>query len=148
MNVGSTFGKTTFSMGHSRKVWRSIVNVFPGGGTITNFADFVSAGSVPCGSAVKFDDEAKTITVIKPEEILACVTMSSDGKTVESVDAAAVAALGINGFLQEQIDVDSSTYAATGTVVYEGEIYKYMFKKGIVAALEYLPTTPKITWVN
>lgn len=133
MNTGSSFGKKTMQMGHARKVWRSITNVFPGGGTITNLADFKAAGCIPCGSPVKFDDEAKTIEVITD----AAITAAADVKT-----------LGINGYLQEQVDVDETTQVATGTVVYEGEIYKYMFKKAIVEKLEYLATTPKITWVN
>lgn len=130
---GNTFDRKTFSYGHSTKVWREIRHRFPAGGTISNVADFVSAGKIPAGSPVKFDASAKTIKVYKDSDI----TGASDMTT-----------LGINGYLQEDAFITDASTIATGTVIYAGEIYEYMFPTAVVAKLKTLTSVPQIVWVQ
>lgn len=130
--IGNTFDKKSFEYGHARKVWRSISSVYPGGGVIQNVSDFSEKGKIPSGSPVKFDPKTKQITVIKDDAIKG---------------AEAVAALGINGYLQEDVYITSEKTVATGTVVYAGEIYEYMFEDDVVNKLK-LANVPMVVWVR
>lgn len=132
--IGNTFDKKSFEYGHARKVWRSISSVYPGGGVIQNVSDFSEKGKIPSGSPVKFDMKTHQITVIKDDEI-------------KAAEAEAVAALGINGYLQEDVYITSKDTVATGTVVYAGEIYEYMFEDEVVKKLK-LANVPMIVWVQ
>lgn len=140
--IGNTFDKKSFKYGHARKVWRSISSVYPGGGVIQNVSDFSEKGKIPSGSPVKFDPKTKQITVILDSAIKAAVEVP-ETKT----EAEAVAELGINGYLQEDVYITSEKTVATGTVVYAGEIYEYMFEDEVVKKLK-LANVPMIVWVQ
>ena len=119
--TGNTFDTQSFTMGHSRKVWRRIDEQLPGGHLIKNVADFVSAGLIRSGMAVVKDTtsgaDEKDIKVLTWAQIKAAVT----GETPAGIDS-----LGIIGFLQEDAPVLSAQTIATGTVIVKGEIYDYM----------------------
>ena len=72
------------------------------------------------------------------------VSNISDWVAVESD----ITTLGINGYLQEDILVASGNTKASGTVVYAGEIYQYMFDEEVVAILQKITTLPQIVWVQ
>ena len=55
--------------------------------------------------------------------------------------------LGINGYLQEDVLVKDAQTIGTGTVVYAGEIYEYMFDDDVVAKLKTLQSVPQVVWV-
>lgn len=129
---GNTFDKTSFGVGHSRKVWREIQHRYPGGGVISNVSDWVDAGVIPSGRPVKFDMSAKTMVVYTDAQI---------------TEAADISTLGINGYLQEDAYLTDANTIATGTCVYEGEIYEYMFDEAVVTALKGL-ALPEIHWVQ
>ena len=59
-----------------------------------------------------------------------------------------ITTLGINGYLQEDVLVASENTKASGTVVYAGEIYQYMFDEKVVAILQKITTLPQIVWVQ
>lgn len=99
-------------------------------------------GKIPSGSPVKFDPKTKQITVILDSAIKAAVEVP-ETKT----EAEAVAELGINGYLQEDVYITSEETVATGTVVYAGEIYEYMFEDEVVKKLK-LANVPMIVWVQ
>lgn len=129
--MGNTFDVNTVKYGHARKVWREIRHRYPGGGMVSNISDWVAVGKIPAGTAVKFDLSGKTFKAYTDEQI----------KAAES-------ALGINGYLQEDILVASGNTKASGTVVYAGEIYQYMFDEEVVAILQKITTLPQIVWVQ
>lgn len=131
--IGNTFDKKSFEYGHARKVWRSISGVYPGGGVIENVSDFSGKDKIPSGSPVKFDMKTRRITVIKDEDIKAA-------EPAASLDI-------INGYLQEDVYITSGDTKATGTVVYAGEIYEYMFEDEVVEKLK-LANVPMIVWVR
>lgn len=134
--TGNTYDKKTVSYGHARKVWRSIRHVYPAGGMIQNVSDFKTSKKIPAGSPVKFDMSTKKITVIL------------DSAITGAEDADGVNALGINGFLQEDVPVTDENTKASGTVVYAGELYEYMFASGVPAKLKLLTSVPQIVWVQ
>lgn len=139
---GNTFGKQTVGHKHARKVWREVRQQYPAGGTITNITDFASTKVIPAGSFVKYDMSAKTIEVITEAKITACISSGN-------VDAAKVAALGVNGYLYNDAYLLDGVTVATGTVVYEGELYKYMLSENAqkVAAQVQLTTVPQVVLV-
>lgn len=141
--IGNTFDKKSFEYGHARKVWRSISKVYPGGGMIQNVSAFAEAKKIPSGSPVKFDAKTHQITVITDAEIKATVEVP-ETKT----EAEAVAELGINGYLQEDVYITDSSTVASGTVVYAGEIYEYMFDDEVVKKLKLVTTVPMVVWVR
>lgn len=104
---GTTFGKKAWSVKPGQRVWREIRHRFPAGGTISNLADWKSAGIIPSGTPCEFDNTTYAIKALT----------AAQAKTATKV----------SGFLQEDIVVDADTAAATGTVIYAGEIYEYMF---------------------
>ena len=131
---GNTFDVNTVKYGHARKVWREIRHRYPGGGMVSNISDWVAVGKIPAGTAVKFDLSGKTFTAYTDAQI----------KAAESD----ITTLGINGYLQEDILVASGNTKASGTVVYAGEIYQYMFDEEVVAILQKITTLPQIVWVQ
>lgn len=132
--MGNTFDVNTVKYGHARKVWREIRHRYPGGGMVNNISDWTSAGKIPAGTAVKFDLSDKTLKAYTDAQI----------KEAESN----ITTLGINGYLQEDILVASGNTKASGTVVYAGEIYRYMFNEEVVAILQKITTLPQIVWVQ
>lgn len=131
--MGNTFDVNTVKYGHARKVWREIRHRYPGGGMVSNILDWTSAGKIPAGTAVAFDLSDMTFKAYTDEQI----------KT-----AADITTLGINGYLQEDVLVASGNTKASGTVVYAGEIYQYMFDEKVVAILQKITTLPQIVWVQ
>ena len=123
--MGNTFDVNTVKYGHARKVWREIRHRYPGGGMVSNISDWVAVGKIPAG---------KTFTAYTDAQI----------KAAESD----ITTLGINGYLQEDILVASGNTKASGTVVYAGEIYQYMFDEEVVAILQKITTLPQIVWVQ
>ena len=117
--IGNSFDVKSVKYGHARKVWREITDIYPAGGVISNIADWVEVGKIPAGTPVKYDISNKKIEALTDTDIA----------------AGDVATLGINGFLQEDIVVASSSTVGTGTVVYGGEIYGYMFADATLTAL-------------
>ena len=133
-NNGNTFDVNTVKYGHARKVWREIRHRYPGGGMVSNISDWTSAGKIPAGTAVKFDLSNKTLKAYTDEQIKAAT--------------ADITTLGINGYLQEDILVTSENTKASGTVVYAGELYQYMFDEEVIAILQKITTLPQIVWVQ
>lgn len=131
--MGNTFDRDSLKYGHARKVWREIRHRYPAGGTIKNIPDFVAMGKVPGGTPVKYDASTNEITAITDAQI----------KTAEDVTT-----LGINGYLQEDARIKDANTIATGTVIYAGEIYEYMFDAKVAAKLKALATLPQIVWVQ
>lgn len=129
---GNTYDVTTVTYGHAKKVWREIRHRFPAGGTISNVSDWATAGIIPSGTPVKYDASAKTIECYTDADI----TGASD-----------LTALGINGFLQEDVKVASASTVASGTAVYAGEIYEYAFASAVATKLKTLTTVPQIVFV-
>ena len=121
--MGNTFDVNTVKYGHARKVWREIRHRYPGGGMVSNISDWVAVGKIPAGTAVKFDLSGKTFTAYTDAQIKAAesdiTTLVASGKT-----------------------------KASGTVVYAGEIYQYMFDEEVVAILQKITTLPQIVWVQ
>lgn len=130
--MGNTFDVNTVKYGHARKVWREIRHRYPGGGMVSNISDWISAGKIPAGTAVNFDLSGK-IKAYTDEQIKDTTTD--------------IATLGINGYLQEDILVTSKDTTASGTVVYAGELYRYMFDEKVIAILQKITTLPQIVWV-
>lgn len=90
-------------------------------------------GKVPGGTPVKYDASTNEITAITDAQI----------KAAEDVTT-----LGINGYLQEDARIKDANTIATGTVIYAGEIYEYMFDAEVAAKLKALATLPQIVWVQ
>ena len=102
---------------------------------VSNISDWVAVGKIPAGTAVKFDLSGKTFTAYTDAQI----------KAAESD----ITTLGINGYLQEDILCEPvANIKASGTVVYAGEIYQYMFDEEVVAILQKITTLPQIVWVQ
>lgn len=110
---GNTFDKTSAKYGHARKVWREIRHQYPGGGRITNVAAWVSKGVVPAGTPVTFDMANKTV--------VALTAVSADTQ--------------VDGYTQEDARILDANTVATATVIYDGELYKYMYEPADVAIL-------------
>ena len=117
--TGNTFDSQSVSLTHSRKVWRRIEEQLPGGFMIKNVADFASAGLIRSGMAVVKDTasgaDEKDIKVLTWAQLKTAI--SGEG----GIDS-----LGIIGFLQEDVPVQSANTIATGNVIVKGEIYGYM----------------------
>ena len=115
---GNSFDSQSFSLGHSRKVWRRIEEQLPGGFMIKNVSDFVSDGLIRGGMAVVYDTtpgaDAKDIKVLTWAQLKSAIS----GSGIDS--------LNIIGFLQEDVRILSASTIATGNVIVKGEIYGYM----------------------
>lgn len=129
---GNTYDVTEVNFGHAKKVWREIRHRFPAGGIVSNVADWTSKGIIPSGTPVKWDAENKTIECFTDEDV---------------TGAADLTALGINGFLQEDIKVTSENTVASGTAVYAGELYEYAFDSAVATKLKTLTTVPQVVFV-
>lgn len=116
--TGNTFDRKTVSVGHARKVWRRIEEQLPGGFLVSNVADFVADGNIPCGSALVVDTAKKTAKVLKPAEV-----------TGEAVAT-------INGFSDRDIPIESASTIATVNAVVKGEIYGYMLTDAAATAIK------------
>lgn len=130
---GNTFDVKTTKYGHSTKVWREIRHRYPAGGTIENVSDWVSVGKIPAGTPVKYDMNAKTLKAYTDQQIK---------------DASEISTLGINAYLQEDAFISSESTIATGTAVYAGELYDYIFDADVLTKLQSITTTQQIVWVH
>ena len=130
---GNTFDVKTVKYGHSTKVWREIRHRYPAGGTIENVSDWVSVGKIPAGTPVKYDKNAKTLKAYTDQQIKGASDIST---------------LGINAYLQEDAFITSGSTIATGTAVYAGELYDYMFDAEVLTKLQNITTTQQIVWVH
>lgn len=127
--TGTTFGSKKWSVGQGQRVWREIRHRYPSGGTIQNLDTWKALGIIPSGTPCKFDQSNKTIIAYTNAEIKAAEDLT------------------IDGFLQEDIVVGDGVTVATGTVIYAGEIYEYMFEADVVAKVK--PVAPaEIHFVN
>lgn len=126
--IGNTYDSRTKTWKPARKVWRSIESAYPAGGTISNVADWVDAGIIPAGTPAIYDGKEKTIKALTDAQVTTDAT-------------------GVNGYLQEDIVITNAETIGTGTVIYAGEIYEYMFDEAVATALKALTTTPQIVWV-
>lgn len=136
--IGNTYDKQSFSVGHARKVWRTIRHVYPGGGKVENIADWKDKGVIPSGRPCKFDPKAKTLKVYTAAQVKAS---AGTGEGATATD------LGINGYIQEDVRILNGDTVGTATVVYNGELYEFMFDKDEVEILKANTATPQITWV-
>lgn len=107
MGSFNTFGKTSKSYGQGKNIWHEIKGAYPVGGTIANLSAYKIGDVIPAGSMCALDQAAHTITIVK----------ASDSDQLANV----------NGLLQNDIYVDEAVKgengAATGNVVFAGEIY-------------------------
>lgn len=131
-NIGNTYDVQTFSVGHARKVWREIRKQYPGGGTVENIADWTEKGVIPSGRPCKFDTKEKTLKVY----------------TTEQVTASTATDLGINGYIQEDVRILNGKTIGSATVIYDGELYEYMFSEAEATILKANTATPMIVWVQ
>lgn len=117
-SIGNSFsaGSHAVTKGAVR-VWREIRHQFPAGGTITNFSDFSALGKVPAGTPVTFNMATKQITALTDAAVKA-------GDVV------------VDGFTQEDAYLDANTSVATATVIYDGELYAYMYEADVLAKLK------------
>lgn len=130
---GNIFDVKTVKYGHSTKVWREIRHRYPAGGTIENVSDWVSVGKIPAGTPVKYDMNAKTLKAYTDQQIKGASDIST---------------LGINAYLQDDAFITSGSTIATGTAVYAGELYDYMFDAEVLSKLQSITTTQQIVWVH
>lgn len=135
LQIGNTFNHETLSFGHARKVWRRIDEQLPGGYVITNVSSFTSAGIIPAGSPVAYatsgTPDIRDIVAIKWSAVKTAAQTTSSEQGATDADnaaaaAAAVEALNIIGFLQEDVVIKDSSTFATGNVIVKGELYGYM----------------------
>lgn len=137
-NIGNTFESGSLHYGHARKVWREIRAQYPAGGKVSNLSDWTSAGKIPAGTPCTIDQVNKTVV---------CHT-NSQITTAASANPSTLPNLLINGFTQEDIDVNSNTSAATATVIYDGEIYDYMIDSTVLTALKTLGQIMQVVYVH
>ncbi len=131
--LGNTFDNVSSKYGHARKVWREVRQVYPAGGTVSNVADWSAAGVIPAGTAVKYDVTNKTMECYTKADITGAEDMST---------------LAINGYLKNDIRIESESTVASGTVVYEGELYINLIDDEIAAKLKTVTTTPMVVFVE
>ena len=108
MGSFNSFGSTSKTYGAGKNIWHEISGTYPVGGTISNLSDFTSGTVIPSGSMCKYDAVNATIKILTAAD---ATTTPTD----------------VNGLLKEDIYVDDAVKgtngAATGCVVYAGEIY-------------------------
>ena len=108
MGSFNTFGSTSKTYGSGKNIWHEIKGAYPVGGTISNLSDFAVGSVIPAGSMCKYDAVNATIKILTNTEA-----------TATPAD--------VNGLLRDDIYVDEAVKgtngAATGSVVYSGEIY-------------------------
>lgn len=123
MGSFNTFGKTSTTYGSGKNIWHEIKGVYPVGGTIT-LTNYNVGDVIPAGSMCILNQATHAITIVA----------AADTNSLANV----------NGLLQNDIYVDeaakSTLGAATGSVVFAGEIYIDRLAEGIpAAALAVLP---------
>lgn len=137
MSIGNTFQNGSVAVpGKARKVWREIRHQWPAGGKVVNVSAWYG-GIIPAGTPCKYDGAAKEVTCYTDDAI---------------TGASSIATLGINGYTQEDIDCRainaSAPGIATATVIYDGEIYDFMFDSAVLAKLKTVTTCPQVIFVH
>lgn len=134
MGSFNSFGSTSKTYGSGKNVWHEISGAYPVGGTITNLSDFASGSVIPSGSMCVYDPVAATIKIA----------------TAAAITAGTVTAASVNGLLKEDIYVDDAVKgtngAATGCVVYAGELYVNRCSETIPSAV--LAVLPQIVTIK
>lgn len=133
---GNTFASGNMNFSHAKRVWLEVLEVYNGGGVINNASDFVKdgVGVVPAGTPVKLEDGK--------------ITAYTDAKIQACADAAAVVALGINGYLQNDVHYRATGEIGTGTVVFHGKMDANMIASATLAKLKLNTTTPMVVFVG
>lgn len=141
--MGNTFGSQSVGVGHARKVWREVKDQFPAGGVVANLSDWLESGKgkIPAGTFCKWYDDAANNGGKK----VVCYTKA---QITGTADAAALAALGINGATLYDIDIEAGDTVASATVVYAGEIYSYMVDADVLAKVKDLAALSEIKFVS
>lgn len=141
--MGNTFGSRTVSAGHARKVWREVKDQFPAGGVVENLSDWLTGGvgKIPAGTFCKWYDDAANDGGKK----VVCYTAAQIKATA---DAAALAALGINGATLYDIDIENGETVGSATVIYAGEYYSYMVDADVLAKVKDIPALCEIKFVS
>lgn len=146
LQTGNTFDNQSFSVGHSRKVWRETRRQWPAGGRVTNVSDWVSKGKIPAGTPCKYGEnatsKAKEVKCYTDAQVKAAVTKQG------STEAPGIDSLGINGYTDRDIPITSANTLATATAIREGDIYEYMFDAEVATALKANTLCPGVTFVN
>lgn len=121
-NIGSTFNKQTFTYGGGQRVWRETRLVYPAGGRMTTasikaiLGSSAKEGVIKAGTPVTYNSKTKTITLLTSANLAA-----SDKPVVDGFIKDDIAIVGLDA-----VPTDSNLFASA-TVVYDGEIYEYMF---------------------
>lgn len=139
--TGNTFDTQSFSAGHARKVWRRIEEQLPGGFRIKNVSDFVTAGLIRSGMAIVKDTTSGADE--KDVKVLTWAQMKT-GAAAEG----GLYSLGIIGFLQEDVPVQSANTFATANVIVKGEIYDYMLGDSLADAATIAAAVKAMTQKN
>lgn len=145
LQTGNTFDSQSFSVGHSRKVWREIRRQWPAGGRVNNVSDWVTAGKIPAGTPCKYivtSTGAKEVKCYTDAQVKAAVTKQG------STEAPGIDSLGINGYTDRDIPVASENTKATANAVREGDIYEYMFDTDVATTLKANTKCPGVVFVN
>lgn len=137
MSIGNTFQAGSVAVpGKARKVWREIRHQYPAGGKVENISDWYGQ-IIPAGTPCTYYGETKQVTCHTDDAIS---------------DAENMSLLGINGYTQEDIDCRAISASAPGivtaTVIYDGEIYDYMFDSAVLAKLKTVTTCPQVIFVH
>lgn len=117
--TGNTYNTREVKFSHARKVWREIRSAYPAGGRVTNIEDWVEKKVIPAGTLALLSVNAnggKEVTCYTPEKASADL----EGEYF--------------GFTDRDIPIMNSDTVASATVVYDGEIYKYMLNESVAAA--------------
>ncbi len=139
--TGNTFDTQSFSAGHARKVWRRIEEQLPGGFRIKNVSDFVTAGLIRSGMAIVKDTTSGADE--KDVKVLTWAQMKTGAAAEGGLDS-----LGIIGFLQEDVPVQSADTFATANVIVKGEIYDYMLGDSLADAATIAAAVKAMTQKN
>lgn len=121
--TGNTYNTREVKFSHARKVWREIRQMYPAGGRVVNIEDWVEKKVIPAGTLALLEENAnggKEITCYTPEQA------SSDLEGEHF------------GFTDRDLPIIDGNTVGTITVVYDGEIYKYMLDEKVAAAARVL----------
>lgn len=131
--TGNTYNTRKIEFTHARKVWREMREKYPAGGRVVNISDWVEAGKkcIPAGTLAKWSVNAsggKEATCYLPSALPTLdATKDSEGK-----DVAATADLSADyGYTDRDLPIIDGDTVGTITVIYEGEIYKYMLDEAV-----------------
>ena len=119
--IGNTYDTKEMKVSHVRKVWREVREAYPAGGRVVNISDWVEAGKkvIPSGTLAKIAQNAnggKEVTCYLP------TALPSEEETTGYEEY---------GYTKNDIPLTDENTVGTATVVYDGEIYKYMLPEEV-----------------